>query len=130
VVPRPWHTPGPTGSASNTSMNGGLGSALTLRKLSMIPPPEATGNGRKAYEDSIPDELKEHLCKCASTITSDVTLRFVKLPSSGPVGILVHDKCKNPRNLWAYIEECENCEYLYYVTKFPDRTLLCSACDL
>jgi len=95
----------------------------------LIAPKEACGRGRQAYIDTIPDDLKDDICTCLTKPDHLVHSQTKKLPNSGDVGITVHERCGKPANLWTYIEICENCEYYYIVSKFPDRDLLCSGCN-
>lgn len=99
----------------------------------MLAPAEAVGNGREAYVESIPWKFANDVCTCPKYFVRGRSpihnYRYIKLPDTGPVGILVHEVCRKPTNLWTYIEECENCEELYIVREFPDRNLLCGDCS-
>jgi hypothetical protein len=94
----------------------------------MIPPAEACSRGRQAYIDTIPEELQDEICKCKTVPDHLVYNQTKKLPDTGEVGIVVHVRCGKPANLWAYLEECYNCEYIYVVREYPDKNLICSEC--
>lgn len=99
----------------------------------MDPPAEARGNGREAYIETIPFKFQNKICTCPNYYRPGKSpvhnFRYITIPDSGKVGVIVHETCRKPTNLWTYIEECENCEQLYIVKKFPDKYLLCGDCD-